>query len=553
MSMHQGLDLSRFKKVSSDKSTTTLRHSKGHEIRIAHSGLTPKMREQIAALETHDDVKRYAEGTPDKPVSKDDKKIPKPLDPASPAPVQDTPAQVPADAAPTPAMQQPAAAPTQGAMAPAPAQENSPVQAQASRPMQAPIAPPPVKTPQQIAQEWTDHDLAFQKDLAAGYIKPETYQSLYAKQDTLGKISTLFGLLVSGAGAGLTHQPNAVLEMMNNEIKNDFEAQKTSQSNAQNWYNLTRQHELQKAQIERMGFENALTEAQTGKIPLEKDQIETLNKKNKAETQTNWDTHTLNKMKMGAVQSLQDEANKLTPSPQKENVQNGVNLLSDQVQGDVAKSNLLTAEQQAAKEKLTAGAAAKSPSLDTGVDLKKFNNMIAQSRANTSLGMPSMVNEGDIAKATEEATQVADNRAIAKIYDDSFRKLDSMAVGGQLNPEMRAAMIATLSAEIARATAGRFNATEAKAQADGMFPSGKDYAGSRNEKYRKTMEYFAGQEAGTTTLNRLGLKKPFPYATKGKAVASTMEGKTITNADGVRQVMKDGKWVPVGQTQQAKK
>lgn len=43
-------DLSRFKKVSSTKESTTLKHPDGHSITIAHSPLSPKMREQVASL-----------------------------------------------------------------------------------------------------------------------------------------------------------------------------------------------------------------------------------------------------------------------------------------------------------------------------------------------------------------------------------------------------------------------------------------------------------------------------------------------------------------------
>lgn len=44
------LDLKKFKKVKSDKKSTTMRHEDGHELRIAHQSLSPKMREQMAAL-----------------------------------------------------------------------------------------------------------------------------------------------------------------------------------------------------------------------------------------------------------------------------------------------------------------------------------------------------------------------------------------------------------------------------------------------------------------------------------------------------------------------
>jgi len=43
-------NLSNFKKLKSDKDTTVLRHKDGHEIRIAHSALSPKVRAELHAL-----------------------------------------------------------------------------------------------------------------------------------------------------------------------------------------------------------------------------------------------------------------------------------------------------------------------------------------------------------------------------------------------------------------------------------------------------------------------------------------------------------------------
>ncbi len=58
MAIYDGLDLSRFKRVSTDKKSTKLRHARGHEITIAHSALTPKMREQIAKLKDRSKLSR---------------------------------------------------------------------------------------------------------------------------------------------------------------------------------------------------------------------------------------------------------------------------------------------------------------------------------------------------------------------------------------------------------------------------------------------------------------------------------------------------------------
>lgn len=555
MAMHQGLDLSRFKKVSSDKKTTTLRHAKGHEIKIAHSGLTPKMRESLDKLEPHEEVggrKHYAGGTPKSPVATDDPEEGQvPLDPTSPTPaVPIAPEPAPAPAAPD-ALAAQAATPEEGTpQAPSPQAPPKPAVMPQAGTVDV-VAPPPKPTPQMVAQDMTQHDLDFQKDMQMGHVKPETYQSLYAKKDTLGKIGTLFGLLVSGAGAGLTHQPNAVLEMMNKEIQNDFEAQQKTQGNAQNWYTASKNHELQKAQMEQMGVQNLATLTQLSKTPYEIKQIEANVKGTEADTALKWSAQAINRMKIGAVQNLQDQANKLPPGPQKDAYQNGVNLLSSAVQQDIGKTNLETADKIAARDKLRQSTAAKPN--DPGVDMDKFNKLIAQSRANQNLGIEGMMNEGDISKASQEATQVADNRVTAKIYDDSYKKLDKAFAAGALNPQLRAALLSTLGTEIARATAGRYNAAEAQAQADGMFPSVKDWGSSRAEKYRKSMEYFEGQEAGTTTLNRLGLKKPFPYAMREGGKKNALEGKTIVDKQGNRMVMKNGKWTAVGQTQQATK
>lgn len=60
------LDWSKFKKTSSDKACTVLRHDDGHEIRLAHSALSPKMRGELAKLKQinadHDKPQKMAMG-----------------------------------------------------------------------------------------------------------------------------------------------------------------------------------------------------------------------------------------------------------------------------------------------------------------------------------------------------------------------------------------------------------------------------------------------------------------------------------------------------------
>ncbi len=92
-------------------------------------------------------------------------------------------------------------------------------------------------------------DDAVSEDMATGQIHPKTYQELYANQDTLGKIGTMFGLLVGGLGSGLTGQPNAMLKMMDKTIERDLDAQKTGASNRQNFYKIRQQQFLNNAAV----------------------------------------------------------------------------------------------------------------------------------------------------------------------------------------------------------------------------------------------------------------------------------------------------------------
>lgn len=125
---------------------------------------------------------------------------------------------------------------------------------------------------QQDDQEWA-HDLANQ------HITPETYSDLFAKKSTLGKIGTIFGLLASGIGSGLTHQPNALLGMMNNEIQNDLEAQKQSKGNAQNYLRLGQQHEEIKARNANLNQDTATKAYALGNMRMNRAALQSMTSK----------------------------------------------------------------------------------------------------------------------------------------------------------------------------------------------------------------------------------------------------------------------------------
>lgn len=305
----KGLDLSRLKKVSSDEKSTTFKHANGHVLKIAHSALSPKMRGELEKLPMHGQkmakggaVKRYADGADVEAPADDDSDDQSQQDQppvnininSGPQPNPQPTGQQEMGPPATPAQYQPGVS-EPGPVATTGLNPNNQVDENEVPPQnRAPAASAPKQTdniqtsqssiPNQSDQSFTPADLTKTKDyqdaynaykqshlkqfaqedaatahdLTSGHITPETYGDLFSKKDTLGKVGTLFGLLLSGAGSGLSHQPNAVFSMMNNEIQNDLEAQKTSKSNAQNLIRLNQQNEMTKAQVNSLNQESAI-------------------------------------------------------------------------------------------------------------------------------------------------------------------------------------------------------------------------------------------------------------------------------------------------------
>lgn len=213
------MNLKKFKKVMDDQHRAVFKNDKGHEITITKKGLTKKHLADLAALPLH-------------------------------------------------AFQGAEIAPQENLQEPTPSPQLEEQRQVASEPQ---VAPPQAITPELTPQQKYDQaraayindnaakmgaeDAAWDQDMANGHIQPKTLHDLYASKGTLGKIGTLFGMLVSGAGSGLAHQPNALLEMMNKEIDRDLEAQKNSKEGARNFLKLHAENELMKAQGKKLGVE----------------------------------------------------------------------------------------------------------------------------------------------------------------------------------------------------------------------------------------------------------------------------------------------------------
>lgn len=522
------LDFSKFKKVKQDQKSVILRHPGGHEIKVALSGLTTSMKKKLADMPIHKAEGEEIIETPApepspnyEPAEQSEPTVPEVEQPSvtteeAKAPEveekEETPIAKAAEAAKAP---EAPVAPQNVAQAPATPQPQPQAAPQ-------PIPPPPLPT----APDYEAQDIAYARELLRKEIKPETYSSMFGKKDTLGKIGTIFGLLVSGAGSGLTHQPNALLEMMNKEIERDIEAQKKNRENAHNFLNLTYQHEMQRSQQQRMAYENELLKAQTGAIPteiaLKKAQIENLPVEARlklAQAQAleaeNAGLAGLNRTKNNMLQTVyQDLANQVQNNPQGQAVLQ--NQVAPAMQTQMQKNNA----EAAAKIQVNAQQRQQEENNAEPVNMNRMNRLINLGRIDPK--MPGAIPPDDVPQITKEANELKVNRNLAQQYADSFAKLNSMVAGGRINKNLREAEVESLAARIARES-GVLSTEQAKKQVNGMFPAWDDWGQAREEKFRKSMEHFKGKEAHTNTLERYHLKSPFPDYTLEPKKKSSMQ------------------------------
>jgi hypothetical protein len=139
---------------------------------------------------------------------------------------------------------------TQDAPPPQAQQPQAPSQPQsAPENYEQPPSDPFANYQKNISNNLALHAQNFQNDLDQGNVQPEHYFHLFGREGTLGKIGTAFGLMLGGIGSGLTHQPNAALEVMNNEINNDLKAQELSSQNRQSFLKINQNGLMNQAQM----------------------------------------------------------------------------------------------------------------------------------------------------------------------------------------------------------------------------------------------------------------------------------------------------------------
>lgn len=292
--------------------------------------------------------------------------------------------------------------------------------------------------PAQNALQRDAENMLTQKDMADGHIAPKTYSDLFHDKGTIGKIGTLFGLMLSGAGSGLSHQPNALMEMMNNQINRDLEAQKTNQANKVNWYNSAAQHETNLARIAQ---ENAMTNKinmGTYTEGLDNDVKKWNMQYLPGLVDMSASTTARNNMRNSQVQIQQDAVNKLAPGLAKDRAQMVVDNMRKSTLLANAQDNAQFAQKKAALLSMHPNPLNSNhpASLENRILNPVSQDVVSQAidRGKWAPNAPSkmVILPGEVPTANQEMTNLKYNRNNYSDWMQRFKRLEGMKFAGQV-------------------------------------------------------------------------------------------------------------------------
>lgn len=118
------------------------------------------------------------------------------------------------------------------------------------------------QTPEQIVAGYKDKDDQLAQAFMDQKLDPNRY---WANQSIGSKITGAIGMILSGFGSGLSHQPNLALNIINQGIQNDIEAQKNEQGKQKTLWEMN-QHALGNDLAAHSATENQLWTAVQAKI-----------------------------------------------------------------------------------------------------------------------------------------------------------------------------------------------------------------------------------------------------------------------------------------------
>lgn len=315
-------------------------------------------------------------------------------------------------------------------------------------------------------------------DISKKEIDPQHY---WSTRDSHAKMRAGIGILLSGMSGA---QNNMAMDVINKNIDRDIDAQKA---------NLGKKQTLLSDNLKILGEKTAAESATRA-------QYEAVFQGQLAQTAA----------KMGSPM-IQARAAQL-------------------IQESRAKQMALmqpVAQQEMARKMLSGQGGTSSTVNDSPIDFQRL----------TGLKLSGAINPKEEEDATKEANHLSEVRSMRKAWDTTFNEMNQKFLAGNLTPGQVDAAKWTLAGKLQHASAGRFNLEDAKKQVEAMSPGMGDLGSTRAFRQEKSDALFDTMEAGTTTLDRLGLKKPYVRP-------NANEGKVASDAKGNKLIMQNGKWVP---------
>jgi hypothetical protein len=113
-----------------------------------------------------------------------------------------------------------------------------------------------IPSPLDLTKKAEDADNKYRDAVAAGKIDPNRF---WNNKSIPSKISASLGLILSGIGSGILHQPNLALQVLNKQIDDDIESQKTDLSKNMNLWKMHREKTGSDIQASLLAKNNLLT------------------------------------------------------------------------------------------------------------------------------------------------------------------------------------------------------------------------------------------------------------------------------------------------------
>jgi hypothetical protein len=281
-----------------------------------------------------------------------------------------------------------------------------------------------------------------QKDVLDQKISPKTYNDLLWKDKSVpGKLGSLFGLMLSGMGSGLTGQPNMLMEMMNRTIENDLNAQKSTKEGNRNLYQLNLQHQMNLAQQQKDYYDSYLANETAKLKPAERklllaqaSQANATRDKTAAETAG---VVTKNQM----LEWVKNHFTGMTTNMSGPNQQNGQNILNNyikpgfdqQIQGNITngagKTGLM---QQMTPYPVIPGGGPVMGGQDNGQESNELppDQPVANNELLNALSMEgSPFPKDTVAKSRDQAAEVQNIRDVKKMYYKAYDALNTPEAG----------------------------------------------------------------------------------------------------------------------------